>query len=294
MNARLATLLAATLFVPALLPACAAAQDNPPVGGDEKPPVTTTTTTTGAADNKDEAPAVLPPLEPALREILVKMDEAGDGLQTLTSNIRTIETDYDTMADTQRVGLLRMDRSGDTTRFLVTFRGRVAANGGVSPNPIHYLLEGDELIEVNEPSRTKITRKLPPEQANRDLLKLGEGPFPMPIGQSPEEVQKQFDVSLVDPASVSVDDGDIEIAEGATRIRLVPKAGTGLAEDFSWVLVDVDPETGLPKQVVTLDEAGVNEQATQLLGLKVNEPLDDTAFTLPPTDETWTVTYEAL
>jgi hypothetical protein len=37
----------------------------------------------------------------------------------------------------------------------------------------------------------------PGEKVN--LLKLGEGPFPLPIGQKRDDVKRQFDVTLAKP-----------------------------------------------------------------------------------------------
>ena len=231
--------------------------------------------------------------DPQVEALLKKMNEAGQDLQTLSSTVRTTETDYDTMADIQRIGKMWLDNREGDTRFRVTFRGRLLPDNTLDPDPIHYVLIGDELVERNEQSKTQITRKLPPEQAGKDLLKLGEGPFPLPIGQSPEEVHRQFVVSPVLPDEIDEDEGDVSIAEGTERLRLEPRPETNLANEFTWVLVDLDPASGLPKQVITLDAAQTNLQVVELINLTLNEALEEDAFTLPAVNlDDWTVTVE--
>ncbi|MEL7238535.1 MAG: hypothetical protein AAGK78_06710 [Planctomycetota bacterium] len=272
-----------------LATSCAASQ---PESGEAPPSTPSTSSAT------QPGKTVVAPEDAAVTQLLERMDAAGDDMQTFTAGVLLREIDYDVMSEIPRLGRLSLDRTGENVKFRVEFLGIIDESSNppmLDPDKVDYILIGDELIERTYNSRTQITRKLPPEHANLDLLKLGEGPFPLPIGQSPAEVREQFDVALVDPAALDEDEGDVLIAEGATRLRLVPKPTSDFAGDFKWVDVDVDPSTGLPVKVITLDKPEVNLQITTLRDPQVNAELPGDTFTLPEVNlAEWNVQYEAL
>ncbi len=76
------------------------------------------------------------------------------------------------------------------------------------------------LIDRDYKRKTEIKRQVlrPGEKIN--LLKLGEGPFPLPIGQDKAEVKKLFDVTK---EKLLKDD-----PQGTVHVKLVPKPGTQL------------------------------------------------------------------
>jgi outer membrane lipoprotein-sorting protein len=102
-----------------------------------------------------------------------------------------------------------------------------------------------------------------------DLFKLGQGPFPLPIGQPRQDVYAQFEVST--PKS----DG------GLTHVTLKPRAGTSLAEKFLQLDVWVDPNDHMPRRIVTLSQDGAIESRTELSEVKINPQLTDADFQLP-------------
>src|SRR5208282_426281 len=75
------------------------------------------------------------------------------------------------------------------------------------------ILDDRDYLKKHE-NRTQV---LKPGQ-KLDLFKLGEGPFPLPLGQKREDVLKLFDVAKVDLAP-----GD---PAGTVHLCLTPKDGT--------------------------------------------------------------------
>ena len=67
-------------------------------------------------------------------------------------------------------------------RMRITFDQRIQ-EGAVQAQKIEYLLAGGWLIDRNYTRKIEVNRQVlrPGEKVN--LLKLGEGPFPLPIGQ---------------------------------------------------------------------------------------------------------------
>ena len=130
----------------------------------------------------------------------------------------------------------------------------------------------------------------PGEKMN--LLKLGEGPFPLPIGQKKEDVKKLFDVTLVPPAKTDAAD----LAD-TIHLRLTPKEGTRFARKFGAIDIWVSRKSNFPIRIDTTAPGGSDHQTTKLQELKINpEPgLKDGDFALPKIDaETWSLTYRAV
>ena len=253
------------------------------------------------------ARAEVPTTTPASAEVdrlLDALDRGGRDLKNLTAVVVLTELDL-TMGDAPvRWGKIALQRDADgKTTFLVSFAG-VQTNVGepgadekpmIRDERIDYLLRGDELVDRNYRIKSEVVRKLPPEQAGRDLLKLGEGPFPLPIGQPREEVRREFDVRAVDPANEAENQLQEPATPGAKRLRLTPKPSSPLAEDFQWVEIDVVPETGLPAKVITLNKAGTEARITRLRNLKINADLPPGSLELEPIDKAeWNVKYEDM
>jgi outer membrane lipoprotein-sorting protein len=135
-----------------------------------------------------------------------------------------------------------------------------------------------DYLKKNEVRRQVVK---PGEKIN--LLKLGEGPFPLPIGQTKEEVHQQFDVSLVPTAK---DDPPQTV-----HLLLKPKALTDLARKFTQIDVYVDRQNSMPVQIVTLDADGQRTQTTVIDHLRLNAGLSDADFALPKV-EGWDQTEE--
>jgi hypothetical protein len=104
-----------------------------------------------------------------------------------------------------------------------------------------------------------------------DPLKLGEGPFPLPIGQSRDEVLARFDVTkpeeLPDEALLK----DIDMADG---LLLVPKPGTEEFNEFARVEIFYDRATSLPVGIFAV-EADAGRKIVRLRNLKRNPTLDE-------------------
>ena len=237
-------------------------------------------------------------------DLLDALDRGGRDLRDLSSRVRLTEIDNDTGDSVVRLGkiAMRRDDAGGVT-FLVTFDGvqtnaddaDAETNVQLRPEKIVYLLRGDELTDRNYKTRSEVVRKLPPEQAGRDLLKLGEGPFPLPIGQPKEEVVKEFAVTEVDPLNAAQNELAEPAAADSRRLRLTPRPTSPLAQDFSWIEVDVSLATGLPAKIITLNKAGSEARVTSLRNLRINADLPPDALTLEDVDKSdWNVRVEDM
>lgn len=142
-----------------------------------------------------------------------------------------------------------------------------------------YLLDGEWLTDRNYDTKLEAKHQVLRPGEKKDLIKLGAGPFPLPIGQAKEDVKKAFDVTKVAAAK-----GD---PAGAIHLTLTPKAGTDLAKKFSSIDVWVDLKSHMPVVIDTV--SGSDEHRIELKDIQVNPspPLGNKDFTLPEVDPSW-------
>ena len=215
-------------------------------------------------------------------EILDALDARGRDLNAFTAHVSLTEGDAALANEVTRRGkVIYQGRDGVAggPRLRVTFDERDTGRR-VFAEKVEYLLDGGWLTDRNYEKKVEVRRQVlkPGEQV--DLLKLGEGPFPLPIGQKKEAVHEQFDVKKVPPAK---DD-----PAGSVHVQLTPKEGTQLARRFDVIDVWVDPKTNMPARIDTAQ--GETVRTTELSKFTPNPdpPLKDADFTLPAIDKgTW-------
>jgi len=107
-----------------------------------------------------------------------------------------------------------------------------------------------------------------------NLFKLGDGPFPLPLGQDKADVLKQFDAVKIAPTS---DD-----PAQTVHLQLTPKAGSQFASRYKTIDIWVDMITGMPRRIQTDDINQTTTQTTDLTNVKINGGVTDKDFILPP------------
>jgi outer membrane lipoprotein-sorting protein len=255
-----------------LLTSCAQAQ---PAGG-------------GKAPDSPGSPAQGPKVssDASVDQVLDVLDARGKGLKGFSANVSLSEEDDIGLSSTRTGKVWYQQPAGENARIRVSFDKRVSESK-VFDEKIDYVLEGAWLIDRDYKRKKEIKRQVlrPGEKIN--LLKLGEGPFPLPIGQDKAEVHKLFDVKKEPLAE------DKELAD-TVHLKLIPKPGTDFARKFSEIDVWVDPKTEFPKRIDTADAAKSKFRTTRLDDVQVNPPsLGDKDFTLPPVDDKeWERTVE--
>jgi outer membrane lipoprotein-sorting protein len=211
-------------------------------------------------------------------EVLDALDVRGRSLDQFVADVTLSENDEATQAESQRTGRVWYQKRQGNDRIRVTFDQK-AQGRFTKPDKVEYLLDGGWLVDRDYRRSIEVKRQVlrPGEKIN--LLKLGEGPFPLPIGQPKEEVHKEFDVSKGDPALIG--------PKGAPHVALKPKERTRLARKFAQIDVWVDPQTSMPVRIEALDANETTRRTTELKNIRVNpEPaLGDRDFTLPKIDE---------
>ena len=218
----------------------------------------------------------------SIDDILDALDRRGKELNDFTANVSLADTDPTLGNETKLTGKMWMQRLGsDDARLRVSFDRR-EANDKATAERQEYTLAGGMLTERNYTDTKEVRRQVLKPGQKMNLLKLGEGPFPLPLGQDKADVHKMFDVKKLPAAP---DD-----PAGTIHAQLIPRKDTQFADRFSTIDVWVDPNTRMPVRIVTQDPNGTTQRTTELKDVKVNAGLGDKDFQLEPIDEKkWTI-----
>ena len=225
----------------------------------------------------EQPPAALPP-DAAADQVLDALDARGRNLAGFVADVTLTEVDEATQLESVRAGKVWYQKRQGNDRIRVTFDQRIEGRFS-KPEKVEYLLDNGWLWDRDYKRTIEVKRQVlrPGEKIN--LLKLGEGPFPLPIGQPKEDVHKEFEVTKGKPAG---DD-----PKNTAHVTLTPRKGTRLARKFNRIDVWVDRQTHMPVVIEAVDANETTVSRTQLKNVRINPdpPLGDKDFALPRVDE---------
>ena len=219
----------------------------------------------------------------SLDQILDALHARDKDLNDFDADVRLTETDSVTQASYARSGkVLFQKKSGGDARLRVVFDKK---EDKPTADKDEYLLENGWLTERHYRRRSEIRRQVTRPGEKINLLKLGEGPFPLPIGQDKQEVYRLFDVQKIQ--------GDKNDPSGTVHVQLKPKPQTQFARKFLTIDVLVDPSTNMPTRIVTEDRNRTTVRTTELSNLRINPHLENKDFELSKIGDDWYRVEEA-
>lgn len=224
------------------------------------------------------------PLNPdsPIDDILDALDARGKTLKDFSADVRLTSTDNDLQTSESTDGAVLFQRLPDSdARVKVGFTKHTVGKR-TTADRVDYLLEKGWLTDRNYQKKLEVQRQVLHPGQKINLLKLGEGPFPLPIGQDKADVHAQFDVKKIAPAKTD--------PAGTVHVQLTPKPGTPLARKFDTIDVWADLKTKMPVRIETLH--GSDDHTTDLTNIKLNPGLKDSDFALPAIDATWSQRQE--
>lgn len=222
--------------------------------------------------------------EMPVEQILDALDQVGQGLKDFDARVSMGQSDDVSGEDLVRTGRVcyRVGADGKSD-VMVDFDKRI--NGKrIQDKRVQYLLNDGWLTDRDYERKVEIRRQVVKPGQKINLLKLGEGPFPLPIGQKREDVLAVFDVSKV---AVGKDD-----PKDTVHLKLTPKKGSSFEQKFKSIDVWVDAKTHFPVRIQTLDKNETTTRTTDLSNIRINPGLKDSDFELPKIGDDWQRTQE--
>ncbi len=225
------------------------------------------------------AAAQTPPVEPLsadsdINQTLDALDRVGRELKNFTAEVSLTEQDVTLGTDPEtRTGRVYFDNgTAGEPRLRVVFEEK-EANGIIRDERIEYLLAEGWLTDRNYRKKIEVRRQVLRPGEKMDVLKLGEGPFPLPIGQSRADVLRLFEVKKMETTE--------DEPKETVHLQLVPRPGTDLARKFASMDIWVDFQSHMPIRIDALDANQGALRQTELKNVTLNGGLDDADFTLP-------------
>lgn len=209
--------------------------------------------------------------------LLDTLERSADDLRTFTASIHYEVEDALLGEKVIRKGELvyRVEPESGKKSFAILFESKIA-NGRKRDQLKHYIFSGGWFVEVDHQEKLFIKRQVVAEGEEYDPLKLGEGPFPLPIGQPREDVLARFEVSLIELPET----GPLAKLKGKTAVdglRLIPKPGSAAAKDYAHIELFYDCDTRLPVGIDLIEVNG-DRKTARLEGLQRNPLLDEAAL----------------
>ena len=225
--------------------------------------------------------------------LLDRLERSAEDLRDFQAKIRYDTWDAVLEEKQIRSGELiyQVDPDDHTKRFAILFDTFIFNNRQEKESK-HYIFADGWLVEVDHNRKQFIKRQIVAPGEEFDPLKLGEGPFPLPIGQPKNEVLARFDVKLLDAPSdpllaKRLTDRDVQ------GMVLFPKPSTPEAEKFQRVELFYDSATMLPVGINAVtaraldpdDPDSSNRKIVLLTNLKRNEGVDELKLSIAEPDK---------
>jgi hypothetical protein len=233
--------------------------------------------------------AAVATVDPEVDAVLTRLENADRGIDTMQAKIRYIKNFPKVEGGGQhaRYGTIVFSRSklqqgamaGKFVRqFAVLFDSLILDGTRKRDEKREFVFDGAVLIEkrhdLKEYERYIVAN--PGDEA--DPLRIGEGPFPVPIGQRKADLLARFDVTLAPPLENTPESPRLrEQLASCTQLKLIPKPATRQAKDFSEIRLWYRNSDSLPIFAQTVNPDGSSSEVF-LVDVMVNTPVPATTF----------------
>lgn len=168
-----------------------------------------------------------------------------------------------------------------TKRFAVRFDSLVVGRTKRDEVRIH-VFDGTVFADKFPADKRMGRRQIVGPGESFDPLKLGEGPLPIPIGQSKDEILRRYEAELLSPDADLTDATLKEFTRDSVQLKLVPREAFKQTDDFKEIRIwyrgkspakmakgDAPSERLLPRMARTKNRNG-DVSIVQLINVKVN------------------------
>lgn len=238
-------------------------------------------------------------------ELLVALETAGEDIERLSADI-TFHKEFILEGDEElrqgSLGFVVDNPSAEQPlrRFAITFN-KLRIGDRIENDQQSYIFDGRWLVERHERDKQFIKREIVGPNEQWDPLELGEGPFPVPIGQQRDAILAEYDAALAPTPDAGLPDHFRVLSRIATdrdyvQLVLTPRAELADDADYDEVRLWYDRDQLLPRLVRTVSYTG-DVTTVRLEGVAMNDNAqitDEQLSTDAPTDAGWAVSVEYL
>jgi len=219
-------------------------------------------------------PATQPADDPQALPLLEKLEAAREAYPAMQASIVYTVKDYRLGDSERRTGTMKLQwgREKTSDRFYIGFDTLRQGEGRPIAAKLEYAFDGKWLTEAKHRIKQMTRYQVVAEGRKAEPLRVGRGPFPMPVGQKAADVLKYFRAFTREPRE--------EDPPGTAYLRLMRRPEH--ADRISAVRVEIwlDTKTGLPVRLVSRD-AKRNVTTVEFSEHNTKAEFDEKTFHLP-------------
>lgn len=173
-------------------------------------------------------------------------------------------------------------------KFAVTFTHTIFDGKTRNNDEQTFIFDGEWLTEKNAAAKQLHKRQVVPPGQILDPLAVGEGPFPLPIGQKRDRILERFDAELLAPEAFEHFQGGKfpEVLKETWQLRLTPKAEYKRDYQLTEARIWYRKDNLLPRMAWTKEKDGSTNEYF-LSATRENEAVPAAAFDVRKPDG-WT------
>ncbi len=219
--------------------------------------------------------------------VLTALQDRGDALKDIRCRVRFVEDDRVNLTKRTKEGRIVLVTGEPNARFLIQFDKTEA--DGVAGKREWYLFDGRWLFEGVERLEQVTKREMARSGEKLNLFDLETAPFPLPFGQKKETIRRNFEVTLIPPAS----------SDPPTTEHLVclPKPESKFFDRYDKLEFFVLKELRLPSRIVVTKNGGLEVETADFPDLSnssINAGVQDKDLAQPSEWKKYKVVTEEL
>ncbi|HYD01193.1 MAG TPA: hypothetical protein VEB22_08200 [Phycisphaerales bacterium] len=235
----------------------------------------------------DPLPAVAPDVLPSVDSVLTRLETADKDLTSLSAAVRLIKRPPAIEGGGMQVryGVLKFastpPRADARTRQVRKFRidiDQLIIDGRAHAHEQTFVFDGHHLLETWPKLKQYVRRYIVGPDQKKDPLRIGEGPFPIPVGQRKDDLLGRFNVNVVSPLDGAPDNANLRrILFTCVQLKLIPKEGTEQAKAFTEIRLWYRASDMLPLFALT-QNVDLSSSEVFLDDIIKNPAIPDAAF----------------
>ncbi len=234
-------------------------------------------------------PAPTPPRIETAEDLLKLIEDAEGRFRTLTAEVLFDQVKGVDADRRKRFGKIwfedgRVQTPPGPRRFAVRF-DRVQFGSRIQDEVQEYIFDGQWMVERRPAEKQIIKQQVARPGETLDPLRLGEGRFPLPIGQKAAAIRARYAVEMLVPeAGLEAHEEKelpalLKFVAGTHQLKLVPVAGLIDTEELKEIRLWYRTEMGsdgltnlLPRLARTVNRAG-DVTIVQMINVVLNAPV---------------------
>lgn len=233
---------------------------------------------------KEPLPAVTTEPLPSVDAVLTKLETADKDLKSLDASVSLIKQLPAIEGGGQQVryGILKFTSGTDAAnkpqrRFAILI-DRMLLDGQDRDDKHNFIFDGHYLLETYPTQKQYVRRHIVGADQAKDPLRIGEGPFPIPVGQKKADLLARFNISVVPPLESAPESEQLRrILFNCIQLKLIPREGTEQAKAFAEIRLWYASTDMLPVFARTLDPSGTGSEVF-LTNVKKNVQIPESTF----------------